>query len=167
VLKEWGQQNRSPSEIKRMSERDRWRAEWVRKRKSLNNRSEGREVDEQEVDSREREREREREKRGGDRVGEIEREQARCTGKRGQRAPSCPITSTPHWPTAISTSMTGYNRVCVCACVCVCVCVCVCASESVHAYVSAHFSSLHMPVYLQIHRVRACMRMGECICVSA
>lgn len=32
VLKEWGELNRGASEIKGMSERDRWRAEWVRKR---------------------------------------------------------------------------------------------------------------------------------------
>ena len=33
VLKEWGRLSRGASEIKGVSERDRWRAEWVRKRK--------------------------------------------------------------------------------------------------------------------------------------
>lgn len=49
------EQNRRASEIKGKTERDRWRAEWVRKR--MNTRSGGREEDEQEVDTRERERE--------------------------------------------------------------------------------------------------------------
>ena len=34
---------------------------------------------------------------GGESAREIEREWARCTGRHGQRAPSCPLTSASHW----------------------------------------------------------------------
>lgn len=110
MLKEWRELNRRADEIKGVSGRARESESETdgeqngEERESMNSRSGGREEDVQEADMGEGER-----KRGEDEESERKRERARCTGKHGQRASSCPITSAPQWLTAKSTSVTENN----------------------------------------------------------